>query len=208
VLRADTATTIAADLNPSVYGDEVVFTATVTPAPAAGTVQFTIDGIDLGLPVAVEPDGTAVSEPTAEMTAGDHVVEAVFSGSANYKPSASSMTQTVGKAASSTLLSVSPSTPAYGGPLTLTATVDGAPGSGTPSGVVQFSLDGNDTGAPVSRGWEGIDHGARTGGGEPHGARGLRRQRRPLRQRRRRQRDDRGERVLDGRPHGRGVRVR
>ncbi|MBV8316569.1 MAG: Ig-like domain repeat protein [Planctomycetaceae bacterium] len=71
-----TTTTLASDINPSVFGQTVTFTATVaavapgtgTPtvaavAPGTGTptgkVQFVIDGTNFGAPVALDTTGTA-----------------------------------------------------------------------------------------------------------------------------------------------------
>jgi hypothetical protein len=150
VVRAATATVIESDANPSVFGDAVTFTATVTPHPAAGTVQFRVDGIDLGTPVPVGPGGVAVSESTTDLDAGDHEITADFSGSANFLASSGSLTQDVGDAVTSTSLDVTPANPAYGAPITATATVGGAPGTGTPNGSVQFAINGVDSGAPVS----------------------------------------------------------
>ena len=150
VARAETATVIDSNLDPSVVGDAVTFTATVSPHPAAGTVQFSVDGVDFGAPVAVGPGGTAASDPIANLGAGDHAIEATFSGSANYQPSSDSLTQTVDKAASTTTLATAPAAPVFGQSLSLTATVEGAAGSGTATGNVQFSVDGATAGGPVA----------------------------------------------------------
>ena len=54
--------------------------ATVTPNPGDGTVQFTIDGSDFGAPVALDGSAKAVSGAILDLTVGDHLIEAVYSG--------------------------------------------------------------------------------------------------------------------------------
>jgi hypothetical protein len=79
---ASITTTVASAVNPSVDGEEVTFTAGVvnasgTPAALEGSVQFVVDGADLGGPVTLT-DGTATS-PNDALAAGSYTVEALFS---------------------------------------------------------------------------------------------------------------------------------
>ena len=135
-----TTTSVSLSPNPSSFGESVTFTAQVTPDPGAGSVQYTIDGVDFGVPVPVGPGGSAVSDATSDLPVGDHTVAATFSGTADFLGSTGTLTQTVVRAAPSTDLvaDVNPST--YGDLVTFTATVGGA--VGTPSGTVTFQSDG------------------------------------------------------------------
>ena len=85
-----TGTAVTSSDNSSTYGQTVTFTATVTPASGGGetgTVQFQIDGSNVGSPVAVN-NGTA-SYSTATLTAGSHSVVAIYSGDGNFSGSTS-----------------------------------------------------------------------------------------------------------------------
>ena len=144
--RAETSTVVESDMNPSVYGDAVTFTATVSPHPAAGTVQFTVDGDDLGGPVAVDAYGVAVSDALATLGSGDHEVVATFSGTANYQSSDSTLTQTVLRADTTTNVTSDENPSTYGDTVTFTVTVSPAPVSGS----VQLSIDGAPVGGPVA----------------------------------------------------------
>ena len=100
VNRGNTATTLASNTNPSVYGQSVTFTAIVAPvAPSTGTpaasVVFTIDGISHP---PVPPSGGQATFTTSTLSAGTHHVTAQFVGGNNFDPSTSStLTQTVNR---------------------------------------------------------------------------------------------------------------
>ena len=81
VTSASSTTGIASSLNPSVYGQAVSFSATVTGASPTGTVQFNIDGN----PFDTEPlaSGVATSVTVTTLTAGTHTVTAAYSGDSN-----------------------------------------------------------------------------------------------------------------------------
>jgi hypothetical protein len=72
--KTATATVLVSSLNPSSLGGSVIFTATVSPANATGTVQFTIDGAAAGVPVLLAA-GQA-SYATSGLGVGAHVVAA------------------------------------------------------------------------------------------------------------------------------------
>src|SRR5205085_7825792 len=75
-------TTVSSSRNPSALTLSVRFTATVSaadqgqPVPT-GTVQFKIDGNNFGGPTTLA-NGSATSESTSVLTAGNHVVQAVY----------------------------------------------------------------------------------------------------------------------------------
>ena len=152
-----TSTVVGSSLNPSVYGQSVTFTAIITGAGVTptGTVQFKVDGSNFGSPV--NPiKGSASSPSTTSLSVGNHIVTAVYSGDSNYATSTGNLTggQTVNPAIKSTATSVSSSkNPSdYKQSVTFTATVTGS--GGTPSGTVQFKIDGANFGnaVPVSKG--------------------------------------------------------
>ena len=155
VNKAPTTTTLTSSLSPSLLGQSVTFTATVSPATATGMVVFNIGGVD-GSPVAVAA-GTATLTTTT-LTAGDHPVIATYGGDASYLTSTSTtLTQTVSPLAATTTAltsSLNPST--YGQSVTFTATVSPVVAGPTPTGTVQFSIDTIPVGAPVTLSGTGV----------------------------------------------------
>ena len=87
-----TATTTTAGNASATYGDTSVnLSATVSPNPGGGTVQFYIDGNPVGSPASVNA-GTGVATLTynpSALNAGSHTIRADFSGSGNFLSSSS-----------------------------------------------------------------------------------------------------------------------
>jgi hypothetical protein len=140
---------VTSDRNPSLPGESVTLTATVTPSPGtatpSGTVQFTADGVALGASALVGGRGSV----TATLPAGPHAIVAAYSGDATYPAASGSLTQVV--TATQTALALNPSTPSavYGQPVTFTATIGATDGTGT----VKFSDGGTALGsATLARG--------------------------------------------------------
>ena len=80
---AATATQVTSSADPAVPGQSVTFTATVTNASGtgvtpAGTVQFVVDGVALGIPVALGPRGHATSPPDSFPAGTSHTVSAFY----------------------------------------------------------------------------------------------------------------------------------
>jgi hypothetical protein len=155
VNQATTTTSVASDTNPSVFGQAVTFTATVsTVAPgsgtATGTVQFMDGGINLGAPVTL--GGGSASFTSASLSVGTHSITAIYSGDANVTGSTGSLpAQTVSQAASSTAITSDTNPSVFGQAVTFTATISAvAPGSGTATGSVQFMDGGVNLSAPVT----------------------------------------------------------
>src|SRR6266571_4749872 len=95
-----TTTALASSSNPSVYGQGVTFTATVTSAAGtpSGSVTFFDGATPLG-PVTLNPTGIATFT-TSSLVAGSHSITAVYAPSGNFLGSTSSpLTQTVTPAA-------------------------------------------------------------------------------------------------------------
>jgi uncharacterized repeat protein (TIGR01451 family) len=144
VNKAATTTAVATSKSPSVFGESVTFTATVSPTapgagPRTGTVTFvdTTTGITLGSS-AVNAGGVATLATTA-LSVATHTITASYSGDGNFNTSSGSLAQSVNKGATTTTVtsSANPSTP--GQTVTLTATVAvTAPAQATPSGTVEF----------------------------------------------------------------------
>jgi hypothetical protein len=95
-----TTTVLAAAGAPTTYGESVTFTATVSPVPTGGTVQF-LDGDGyVGSPVAVNTTTGEATLNTTALGAGTRVITAEYSGFQIYLTStaAASISQVVGKA--------------------------------------------------------------------------------------------------------------
>jgi len=133
-----TTTALAAAPNPSVFGQNVTLTSTVTSGNPTGTVSF-FDGASLLSTVSLDDDVATFS--TATLSVGSHSLTASYSGDTNYAPSVSSaVTETVNKASTTTSLKAVPASSTPGQTVALTATV--APSTAT--GTVTF-LDGSTT---------------------------------------------------------------
>ncbi len=137
------STALVSSLNPSIFGQAVTFTATVTgsgPTPT-GTVTFFDGAANIG----TSPlNGSAVATlTTSTLAVGSHPITAVYAGDATYATSTSPIvTQVVNKADTTTAVVSSVNPSIVGQSVTFTATVTAvAPGSGTPTGSVDF-LDG------------------------------------------------------------------
>jgi hypothetical protein len=153
---AATATALYSSASRSVAGEPVRFTAIVAAAPSSaapprGTVRFEVDGDQLGDPVPVDSDGIAHSEPIAPEV-GSRTIDAIFeSDDGDFGRSTRTITQQVARAGSAVTLSSEPNPSTDGQDVTFTIDVAPvAPGAGTPSGEVQLTLGGADSGAAVS----------------------------------------------------------
>ena len=141
------STSLVSHPNPSVFGQTVTFTATVgTSATGAGTpsgvVVFTIGA---GLPVTASLSNGVATFITDTLPVGTYPITATYGGDDIFTSSQAVLAadQTVNKASTNTTLLLSPLPPLGSPTLTITATVTTqAPGSGIPTGVVTFMLDG------------------------------------------------------------------
>ena len=90
---------VGSTLPNSTYGQSVSFTVNVSgggPTPT-GTVQFLVDGTDFGTAVTLA-GGSATSPSTTLLGAGNHTVEADYSGDSNYSANSGTYTQVVNQA--------------------------------------------------------------------------------------------------------------
>ena len=116
-------------INPSVYGQPVTFTATVTATqPGAGTptgtVTFIDDGTLLGSGI-LDANGNATFS-TDTVPADTHTITAFYAGDAEFTASIGSVAQTVNQDTTTTVVSASANPAVYGQPVTFTATVAAA----------------------------------------------------------------------------------
>jgi sugar lactone lactonase YvrE len=141
-----TTISISVNVNPSLGGNPVVFTAQVAGAAAnagvtaapTGTIVFHEGANVLGT---VQLNGAgAASLSTSSLSVGVHNVVATYSGDVRYGANDSgSLTETVQNASSQTTLNTSANPSVYSAALVLTARVTG--NGGAPTGNVNF-LDG------------------------------------------------------------------
>lgn len=121
VSRAATATTMTSSLNPSTYGANVTFTASVTSG-ATGTVSF-MDGGTVLLGSATLNAGLATVS-TSVLTVGTHTMTSLYGGDDSREASQSDpFVQTVAKATTATTVASSLNPSTYGASVTFTASV-------------------------------------------------------------------------------------
>ena len=136
ITQAASGVVVSSAPNPSTVGQAVIFTATVTPNTATGTVQFKDGATNLGAAVALSGGQAALTNAT--LAVGTHSITAVYSGDTTNAGSTSPiLTQTVNQVVSTAGVTSSKNPSTIGDTVSFTATV--APASAT--GNVQF-LDG------------------------------------------------------------------
>jgi hypothetical protein len=148
---AATTTSISSSANPSVFGQSVTFTATVSTAglgTPSGNVQFFDGANPIGGTIALNASGQA-QVTTSALTVGSHTITAQYAGDvpSGFNSSSGSLTgnpQVVNKASTTTSLASNQTNPiGTGTPATFTATVSPvAPGAGTRTGTVTFNRNG------------------------------------------------------------------
>jgi uncharacterized repeat protein (TIGR01451 family) len=159
------STTTTVNLNPATtttinaptitYNANGIVTVTVS-APGVtptGNVSLSVDG---GAPLTQLLSPVAASNPPAASatftlpspSGGTHTLTATYPGQNGLNGSAASGSLLVNPAATTTGVVPSPSSAVTGQSITLTATVTSP--AGTPTGTVQFRVDGTNAGAPVA----------------------------------------------------------
>lgn len=153
--QAATTTHISSSVNPSTYGQLITFTADVSAVDSSagtpqGTVQFSLDGTNIGEPVSVE-NGVAVSPTIASPDPGDHLVIAAYLPGDGFAASGDTLTQTIADASVHVALSSSAASSAYGQSVTFHAAVSSQQvGTGVPTGLAQFYVDDQPLGTAVA----------------------------------------------------------
>jgi ELWxxDGT repeat protein len=152
VSKAATSTALTSSPNPSVFGQAVIFTATVRAvAPSGGTPTGTVDfeegATDL-TPGGIALAGGRATFLTTSLAVGPHTITAIYGGIANFMGSQandSAAPQVVNKALSRTVLTSFPDPSVFGQPVPFTVLVSALPlGRGTPMGTILFT-DGTTT---------------------------------------------------------------
>ena len=150
VHTSNTTTTVTSSVNPSVFGQPVTFTATVS-ATSGGTPTGTVTFFDGGNSIGTENlSGGVATLNTSALAAGSHTITASYGGHGNHSGSIGSLTgnpQVVNKADTTTTVTSSANPSVFGQSVTFTATISSvAPGAGTASGTVTFLDGGNSIG--------------------------------------------------------------
>jgi hypothetical protein len=154
-----TTTEVASSQNPSVFGQVVTFTATVSSSSVGrggtptGSVTFLDGASALGTAVMLNASGEATFT-TSTLAVASHTIGASYSGDATFSGSKGSLTgnpQVVDKSDTTTTVTSSANPSAIGQAVTLTATITAAgAGSGIATGSVTFLDGGSALGAPVA----------------------------------------------------------
>ena len=135
VQQATATVAVASSLNPSVYGQGVTFTATVTGdgTPLSGGAVTVLDG---GTAIGTcTLSGTSCTVSTNLLPVGSDSITAAYTGDPNYSSATSPVLTQVVQSAPVTIAVASSANPAtYGDTVTLTFTVTGA--GAIPSGTV------------------------------------------------------------------------
>ena len=137
VIQAMTATALSSSANPSAFGANVTFTATVTSngGVPAGAVTFKLGTTILGTRTL---SGGHAAFSTSALTIGSHNLTATYAGNADYTASGSAaLLQKVIKAASSTSVSSSVNPSSFHQSVTFKGSVKSATG-GVPTGTITF----------------------------------------------------------------------
>jgi len=132
---APSTTAIGSSLNPSNYGQAVIFTATVTSSTGTpdGTVTFKSGTQALAT---VNLIAGQAQVPVTTLSAGARTITAVYNGGSTNAGSQNSLQQIVVAAPTTISLAASPNPGSFGQAVTLTATVSCA--TALPTGTVTF----------------------------------------------------------------------
>jgi hypothetical protein len=151
VTKFTTTTALVSNPNPSIVGQSVTFTATVSSASGTptGTVTFMQNGSSIGS--ATLGGGQATFSKEFD-SANSKSITAVYSGDASFSTSSSSaLSQMVNKATTTTVLVSSPDPSAVGQSVTIKAAVTPQFG-GSPSGTITFIQNGSTIGTATLSG--------------------------------------------------------
>jgi large repetitive protein len=148
VIGSASTTSVVTSVNPSVYGQAVTFTATVSSAipggnDPTGTVTFLVGSTIIGTGTLNTIGGVTRASYTAtagQLPLGTSTITAEYAGDVNYDPSSGTVSQTVIESGTTTTLTAAPARATATRGVVFRATVVAvSPGSGIPSGVVTFT---------------------------------------------------------------------
>ena len=148
-----TSVTLASNANPSTYGQNVTFAATVKAAfgtAPASTVSF-YDGTTL-----LGTVNTATAPPQITiftLTGGTHSITAQYAGNANFASSTSTaLMQTVNQASTTTTVFSNVNPSSFGQTVKITASVDSTYHFGSSGGTITFYDNGVSIGSSIMEG--------------------------------------------------------
>ena len=140
-----TTAVVGSSLNPSLYGQSVTFTVTVSAnSPGTGTPTGTVTFYNGSTSIGSGTlSGGKTTLKTSSLTTGSDAITVIYGDDGNFATSTSTvLTQTVNQDATTTKLTSSGNSSVYGQSVVFTVTVTASsPGSGTPTGTVTF-MDG------------------------------------------------------------------
>ena len=154
--EASTTISLASSANPSTYGGNVTFTATV-PVTATGTITFLDNGVSIGTGV-VNPATGVATFSSATLAVGTHPITASYPGDSNFPAvTSSSLSQVVNRGGVTFAVTSSTNPATYGQNVTFTITCTGFNGI-APTGTVTVSTPGwtSQTPALVTSGVTGV----------------------------------------------------
>jgi hypothetical protein len=138
-LAHPTTTKVTTSVNPSLAGEAVTFTATVSsvdgPIPDGETVAFDDGKTQLGTGTT---SGGIAKFQASSLSARKHTIHADYPGDANFKLSSGYVVQVVNPDPTTTVLSSSPNPSNYGALVTLSAVVAPTVSGPAPTGTVTF----------------------------------------------------------------------
>jgi autotransporter-associated beta strand protein len=156
VLQAQTTVQVSSSSNPSIFGQPVVFTGTISPVPPgasqpgsllpSGTANLIIDGAPVQSNVAVVSGVVNFAAINNLPIAGSpHSVQIVYNGDTNYSGNNNTLSpgQTVTPAPTTTSVTSNHNPSVFGQSVTFTAVVSASPSTQTPDGTLAWVIDGS-----------------------------------------------------------------
>ncbi|MFE2188881.1 Ig-like domain repeat protein, partial [Streptomyces sp. NPDC059455] len=173
---SSTTTTVTADPDPSVAGQETTITATVAPVPPgagvpSGAVTFDFGDGTQAVDVPLTGGAAILTHTYTSSLGSPYTITATYGGSDDFRSSVDTEPQTVLQSATTTTVSAAPEPSVVGRPVSFTATVAAvAPGGGSPTGTVTFDFGDGSTPAatPVVDGLATAVHAYTTAAGSPY----------------------------------------
>ncbi len=156
-IAPSTTPSVAASANPSVFGQAVTFTASVSAASGTSTPTGTVTFLDGGSPIGTGTlSGGVATFTTSVLSAGNHTITTSYGGNGSFSGSTGSLMgnpQVVNKANTTTTVTSSANPLMFGQSVTFTATASAVtPGAGTLTGTVTFLDGGNAIGTAMLSG--------------------------------------------------------
>ena len=145
IVQYNTSTKVTSSINPSIVGQSVTFTSTVSSSSGTPTGTVTFKDWDTTIAKNIPLVGNKATFNTSSLPAGIHNISATYNGDDSFASSSDNLNQMI-KKSSSTIKIISSLNPSNRGQsITFTTTVSAvSPAIGIPTGRVIFK-DGNTT---------------------------------------------------------------